>query len=79
MIYAQPGTTIIEFPMHPHVNRCYGYMAMALGFDYWLVPSIVARYYGKFAMTKEKADLVTQTLRHVIRTRQLTWLLREDL
>ena len=40
MLFAPPGATIIEFGMKPHVDRCYGFMALALGLDYWLLPQV---------------------------------------
>ncbi len=32
--------SVMEFAMDPHVDRCYGYMAMSLGLDYWLIPQV---------------------------------------
>ncbi len=41
MLFAAPGNvSVVEFPMEPHCNRCFGYLAMALGIDYWVVPEV---------------------------------------
>ena len=75
MIFAADGATVIEFPMEPHVDRCYGYMALALGFDYWLLPQVKAHYFGTFNMDQPSADALIRLLRHVINTKGLQYLL----
>ena len=40
MLFAPKDVSLIEFSMTPHVNRCFGYMAMSLDIDYWLVPQV---------------------------------------
>ena len=40
MVFAPRNATIAEFTMSPHCNRCFGYMAAALGLDYWVIPEV---------------------------------------
>ena len=61
--------------MDPHVNRCFGYMAMCLGLDYWVVPEVTAFYLGQYTMDDAKADAVVRVLRHVLTRRGLESLL----
>ena len=65
--------------MKPHVDRCYGYMAMALGMDYWVVPQVSAYYHGDYAMDGDKAAAVVRLLKHVLHQRGLSALLRDEL
>eukprot|EP00039_Didymoeca_costata_P026694 m.16421 g.16421 ORF g.16421 m.16421 type:complete len:782 (+) comp5696_c0_seq2:137-2482(+) len=62
MIYAPDDASIIEFPMKPQCNRCFGFVAMALELDYWVVPEVSAFYHLKYTMTKEKAKTVMDTV-----------------
>jgi hypothetical protein len=41
MIFAPTNVSVVEFPLNPVIDRAYGYMAMALGMDYWLVPQVI--------------------------------------
>jgi hypothetical protein len=71
MIFAPRNATIIEFAMSPHVDRCYGYMAVALGMEYWLVPQVSAFYHLNYTMDSSKADAVVRLLQHVLQRRNL--------
>ena len=55
--------------MRPHVDRCYAYIAAALGQDYWLVPQVSAFYFFNSKMSQEKADLVVRLIKHIISKR----------
>ena len=81
MIYTQKEAAVIEFPMEPHVNRCFGHMAAALGLDYFVVPEVTAFYHQQYTMDEIKAKHVIATLRHVIEHKGLHHLLpqREEL
>ncbi len=57
--------------MRPHVNRCFGFMAMALGMDYWLVPQLSSFYYGNYNATNDNVAAVIRLLRHVIKLKGL--------
>ena len=65
MIFARTDAAVIEFAMKPHVDRCYGYMAMALGLDYWLVPQVSAFYNLGYEMDVEKAAAVVRLVCHI--------------
>ena len=73
MIFSPADATVIEFPLQPHVDRCYGYMAMALGLDYWLVPQVSAFYYQNYVMDAKKADYVMRLVRHVVSSKGLAY------
>ena len=70
MIFSPADATVIEFPLQPHVDRCYGYMAMALGLDYWIVPEISAFYLGQYEMNAERAELVVTLVRHILTSKK---------
>ena len=36
IIFCEASTQIVELPMRPHANNCFGYMSAALGLDYWV-------------------------------------------
>ena len=60
------NASVIEFPLDPHVDRNMGYMAAALGLDYWLVPEVAAFYYQPYVMDEHRAAAVTRVLHHVL-------------
>ncbi len=72
MIFAPTDAAVIEFAMKPHVDRCYGYMAMALGLDYWLVPQVTAFYTLAYEMDVEKAAAVVRLVNHIRTSREST-------
>ena len=71
MLLAKEGTSFVEFGMKPHVDRCYGQMAMALGLDYWLVPQVSAFYNLNYEMTEDKAAAVIRLLSHLLAAKSL--------
>ena len=75
MLFAPRNATIIEFPLKPHTDRCYGYMALALGHSYWLVPQITSHMFSNYVMDEVKVGLVVRLLRHVIDSKgnELHW------
>jgi len=48
MVWTRPGTSIVQFPMNPNTDNCFGYLAIGLDLDYWIVPQINSYYYGQF-------------------------------
>jgi hypothetical protein len=76
MLFTRGNVSIIEFAMKPHCNRCFGYMAMAFGFDYWLVPQISCYYHQKYRLDQYGVGAAIKVLRHVINMRGLSNLLR---
>jgi hypothetical protein len=70
MFSRKSTTTIIEFAMKPHVDRCFGYLSMAFDLDYWLVPQISANYFARSTVDADKAKLVTNLVRSIIQNKQ---------
>ena len=65
MIYAPRNATVIEFGLDPYIDRAYGYMAMALGLDYWTVPQISTHYVGNYSIDSNNAESLIRVLRHI--------------
>ena len=75
LVFMPSNATIIELPMKPHVDRCFGQMAYALGLDYWVVPQVSTFYVHAYKMDQDKAGYVARLLRHVLRSKGLESLL----
>ena len=71
MLFAPPSASVIELPLRPHVDRCYGFVALALGLDYWLLPEVHSFYHLNYTVTIESArsivSLVSQILSSEVR------------
>jgi hypothetical protein len=78
MLFAPQNVSVVEFSMKPHCNRCFGYTAMALGIDYWLVPQVSCFYHLRYEMTEEKAQAVVRLLRHLLVQKGLETLIRPE-
>ena len=76
MIFAPRDASVIEFAMQPHTNRGYGFLSMALGLDYWLVPQLSSHYNWKYTADEENAEAVADVLRHVLKTKGLGEMIR---
>eukprot|EP00038_Savillea_parva_P027749 m.61258 g.61258 ORF g.61258 m.61258 type:complete len:795 (+) comp8013_c1_seq1:131-2515(+) len=76
MVYAPDNATVIEFPMSPQCNRCFGYMATALQQDYWIVPEVSTFYHLKYKMTRSKMKAVLNVLKAVLDEKGLSDLMR---
>jgi hypothetical protein len=74
MIFAR-NASIIELAMNPHVDRCYGYMAMALNMDYWILPQLNAFYHLPYVATYDNVAALTRLVTHIIKQRKLHYLL----
>jgi len=48
LIWTRPGTSVVQFPMKPNNDNCFGSLASSLGIDYWLIPQINSFYYGVY-------------------------------
>jgi hypothetical protein len=73
MIFAPSDATVIEFLLKPLIDRAYGYMAMALGLDYWAVPEVSSPYLGTYNMSLEAVDAVIKLVRHIIREKKYSF------
>ena len=76
MLFAPRDASVIEFPTVPNLNRCFGYMARALGLDYWMVPQVRARFAAKYEFNSENVAAVVRLVRHILTTRGLDRLLQ---
>ena len=71
MLFASKNAKIIEFPLNPHIDRCYGYIAMALGLDYWLVPEINSLYHLNYTMDAIKANIVVNLVKELLQAQRI--------
>ena len=78
MLYAPKDASVIEFPMKPHCNRCFGYMAMGLELDYWMVPQVTCNYHLNYEMNQGRIDAIIRALHHVIQKKGLGHLISSD-
>eukprot|EP00475_Leptophrys_vorax_P043628 TRINITY_DN8462_c0_g1_i4.p1 TRINITY_DN8462_c0_g1~~TRINITY_DN8462_c0_g1_i4.p1 ORF type:complete len:129 (+),score=45.14 TRINITY_DN8462_c0_g1_i4:279-665(+) len=52
MMWMAQGSIVIEFPISPNYNVCFGNLARVLGHRYWIVPELRGCYYGKYKLKK---------------------------
>ena len=80
MLFASPNVSVVEFGLKPHCNRCFGYMSMALGLDYWLVPQLTTHFFGNYEMNEENTSAVLRLLEHLLKEKGLhdIWQLRRS-
>ena len=69
MIFAPQNATVIEFGLQPHIDRSYGYMAMALGLDYWVLPQISTHLYLRYKVDSGSVAAAVRLVRHVLETK----------
>ena len=78
MIWAQNGTSVIEFALKPHANRNFGMLAMMCGHDYWLLPEIRGNYYKKYQVDEEGVASLVTLLQRIIDARNPRYLYRKS-
>jgi hypothetical protein len=66
MIFAPADATVIEFSMRPQCSRFFGYMAMSLGLDYWLVPQVHSFYHLNYVIDESGVAAVVRLLDHIL-------------
>ncbi len=66
MLFAPATASVIEFPLRPHFDRAYGYMAMALGLDYWIVPEVSTLYHGQYHLTSSNIASVVRLVKYLL-------------
>eukprot|EP01124_Arcella_intermedia_P030060 TRINITY_DN6492_c0_g1_i1.p1 TRINITY_DN6492_c0_g1~~TRINITY_DN6492_c0_g1_i1.p1 ORF type:complete len:641 (+),score=156.36 TRINITY_DN6492_c0_g1_i1:44-1966(+) len=72
MLWSRPGTSVIQFPMNPNTDNCFGYLAMALDIDYWIVPQINSYYYGQFnALDQLGIRAITNVLQTILKRKNI--------
>ena len=77
MLFAPRNASVVEFGLKPHVDRCFGHMALALGLDYWLVPQVSAFIFANYTLNEDSVDAVMRLLRHIAETKGLHHLLKD--
>jgi len=50
LLWCRDQTSVIQFPLNPHVDTCFAHLAAAKNLDYWLIPKLSSYYYGQFYM-----------------------------
>ena len=78
MIYAPDNVSVVEFPMTPQCNRCFGYIAAAFQYDYWIVPEVTCFYHLKYTMTKRKAMAVLKVIKKILEEKGLEHLMSDS-
>jgi hypothetical protein len=76
MVFAPDDVSIVEFALQPQCSRIFGYISLALGLDYWLVPQISSFYHLQYEMDHDKAELVVRLVRLILVRKGFSWLLR---
>ena len=76
MLFAPRNASVIELSLQPNVNRCFGYMAMSLELDYWLVPQMSSSYHGHYTAHEAGVEAVVRVVHRVMQGADLT---REEL
>jgi hypothetical protein len=76
-LFLPQNASFIEFGLTPLVDRSFGYMAMALGLDYWMVPQVTSFLFGHYGMDEARAQAVVELLRHVLHHQGLEGLIKD--
>ena len=77
MIWAPDGTSVIEFPLDPHVSRLFGQLAEIIGtIDYWLFPHLSSPYLDRYKATRESASALVRLITQIIEKRGLQYLFK---
>lgn len=66
MVFAPRNASVVELSLKPNCNRCFGYMAMSLGLDYWMVPQISSHYEGFYEMTDDGAQSIVTLIKKIL-------------
>ena len=66
MIYMPPNASVVELPLRPYSDRCFGYMAIVLGLDYWMVPQVSSFIKGNYTMDENTADIITRLVVRIL-------------
>ena len=71
MLFAPRNASVIEFGLTPQLDRSYGYMAMALGLDYWVLPQITTHLYLRYSVDESKVAAAVRLVRHLLERKGL--------
>ena len=78
MAYMEPGTAVVEFPLKPHSDRTFGFMAAALDIDYWVVPNLSSHYFGHYNVDRGNTASVISLIKDVLEHAGLSKMLSDD-
>eukprot|EP01126_Amoeba_proteus_P040586 TRINITY_DN4333_c0_g1_i3.p1 TRINITY_DN4333_c0_g1~~TRINITY_DN4333_c0_g1_i3.p1 ORF type:complete len:545 (-),score=82.13 TRINITY_DN4333_c0_g1_i3:49-1683(-) len=71
MLWTRPGTSVVQFPMNPNTDQCFGYLARALDLDYWLIPQLTSYYYGVYGHLDDVAmNAVVDVIQTIVREKK---------
>lgn len=63
ILFSSIGSTVIEFPLLNAKNwNYYGYLASALGIDYWIVPEMSTTYRTKYPLDRSRIQAIIDTI-----------------
>lgn len=67
LVFCQSGTSLMMFPMRPHVDHTYGHMASALGLYHWVVTEVSSYYYGNYGeLSNIQIQLIVSTATRIL-------------
>ena len=58
LLFSDPGTRVVLFPMKPHVDHTFAHLVAALDQKLYVMPEINSNYYGHYG--KLKSSLIKQ-------------------
>jgi len=67
LLFSDPGTALVLFPMMPHVDHTFAHLAAALDLQQYVLPEIHSNYYGHYGtlaprLIRQTAGLVKDLL-----------------
>ena len=62
MIFTRVNASVVEFPWRPHIDSCYGHLAVSLGLDYWIVPQLSAYQMKNYTATPNNVDVIVRLI-----------------
>lgn len=66
ILFAQPGASLVYFPMTPVVDSCFAHLAAVVNASLHVVPEMSAYYLGPYKATVEAVNAVIATVDRVI-------------
>jgi hypothetical protein len=65
MLFLREHSDVIELPLSPHIDRCYGTLATMLGHHYWVLPEIASHLTLNYTITTSSAAALVALVRHI--------------
>ena len=76
IIHAPRNASVVEFYMNPMSNRCFGFMSMVLGLDYWILPQVQTHFFGDYHMDGAGVAAAVRLVRHLLEAKGLGHVVR---